>query len=115
MKNLIHYNRNASMFSVHLKSLYQSTKIWLCPDRSPCNNVLISVETDFDPRNDISVFHSFLPCLELGLFRLLSRFLTYIQIPVVRTILERVVFRSEMSVIHDKCHLHLEKYTLNIL
>ena len=61
VKNLIHYNRNASMFSVHWKSLYQSTKIWLCPDWSPCNNVLISVETDFDPRNEISVFHTFLP------------------------------------------------------
>ena len=59
VKNLIHYNRNASMFSVHLKSLYQSTKGWLCLDRSRYNDVLISGETDFNPRNEISVFHSF--------------------------------------------------------
>ena len=51
----MHYDRNASMFSVHCKILYQSTKGWLCPDRSRCNNVLISVETDFDPGNEISV------------------------------------------------------------
>ena len=59
------------MFSVHCKSLfyislqwdglYQSTMGWLRPDRSQCNNVLISVETDFNPRNEISVFHSLSP------------------------------------------------------
>ena len=34
VKNLIQYDSNESMFSVHLKSLYQSTKGWVCPDRS---------------------------------------------------------------------------------
>ena len=36
------------VFSVHWKTLYQSTKGWPCPDRSRCNNVVISVETDFE-------------------------------------------------------------------
>ena len=39
--------------------VYQSTKGWLCPDRSRCTNVLISVEADFDPGNEISEFNSF--------------------------------------------------------
>ena len=72
VKNLIHYKRNASMFSVHWKSLYQATKGWLCPDQSRCNNVLISVETDFNPRIEISVFHSLSPLARrprIGAFR----------------------------------------------
>ena len=44
-----------------MKSLYQSTKGWLCPNSSRCNNVLIGIETDFDPGNEISVFLSFSP------------------------------------------------------
>ena len=51
----------SSMFSVHWKSLYQSIKELLCPNRSRCSIVLISVETDCDPGNEISVFHSFSP------------------------------------------------------
>ena len=42
-------------------ALKESTMGWLCPNRSHYNNVKISVETDFDPGNAISVFHSFSP------------------------------------------------------
>ena len=76
MKNLIHYGRNASMFSIHRKSLYQSTKGWLCPDRSCCNNVLISVEMVLTPE---MIFLCFIPSrlwlenLEFELFGLFSR------------------------------------------
>ena len=49
------------MFSIHQKILYQSTKGWICPDRSRCNYVLISFETDFVPGDEISVFHSCSP------------------------------------------------------
>ena len=34
-----------------------STKGKVCPARSRCNNALVSVETDFEPGNEISVFH----------------------------------------------------------
>ena len=44
---------------VYIERVYIRLQRDGCPDRSPCNNVLIRVETDFDARNEISVFHSF--------------------------------------------------------
>ena len=46
---------------LYIERVYISLQGSLCPDCSRCNNVLISVETGFDPENEISVFHSFLP------------------------------------------------------
>ena len=90
MKHLIHNDRNASMLSVHCNSLYQSTKGWLCPDYSCCNNVLISVETDFVPGNEISVFHFLLAFGSKtsefgfsGFFNLISDLNTCIQAQVI--------------------------------
>ena len=56
---------------------YQSTKGWLCPDRSRCNNVLISVETEFNPRNEISVFHSLSPSVRRPRIRAFQAFKPY--------------------------------------
>ena len=78
------------MLSVHCNSLYQSTKGWLCPDRSGCNNVSISVETDFVPGNEISVFHFLLAFGSktsefwlFGLFNLISDLNTSTQAQVI--------------------------------
>ena len=57
------------------RGLYQSTKEWVCPNRS-CYNVLISVKTDFDPgkRNFcVSFLLAFGLDLEFWLFGLFNR------------------------------------------
>ena len=45
---------------VYIERVYISLQRDGCPDRSRCN-VLISIQTDVDPGNEISVFHSFSP------------------------------------------------------
>ena len=44
--------------SVYFESLFQSTMGWVCPDQSHWNKLLISIVTDLDPRNEISLFAS---------------------------------------------------------